>query len=101
MAKFCVQCGTALDEDSEFCYKCGAPVRKKRAVAQKPILLDDVCPACGKKLKPRAEFCASCGLKIVADQEMTPEDVKSLYEAHLISVEDYYKMLYELSLKTQ
>lgn len=99
MAKFCTQCGIALEEDSKFCFKCGAPVRQKPVVVQEPVIPKNVCPACGAKLKAGAEFCASCGLKLVADQVMTPDDVMALYDAHLISLDDCHRMLNELYLE--
>ena len=50
----CVNCGALLDDDQEFCPKCGTPKggKKKR-----------ICAKCGAELEDGHEFCPKCGQK--------------------------------------
>ena len=68
MAKKCERCGNpALDDQSEFCNRCGASVRKE------PEPSVPVCGRCGNPA-PDAEalFCNRCGTGYKKEPENTP-----------------------------
>ena len=60
MTKTCGTCGNAaLDNQAQFCDRCGA------AVPDKPKSAFPVCPACGVVVSDtQAQFCNRCGAKI-------------------------------------
>jgi predicted amidophosphoribosyltransferase len=60
MTKTCGKCGhPALDDQAQFCNRCGAVVPKER----KPAF--PVCPGCGAIVSDElAQFCNRCGIKI-------------------------------------
>lgn len=60
MTKTCGNCGNAaLDNQAQFCDRCGA------AVPDKPKTAFPVCPACGVVVSDtQAQFCNRCGAKI-------------------------------------
>lgn len=49
----CGKCSASLDEDDEFCAKCGTKVLRERT-----------CGVCGTKPKPTDLFCRKCGARI-------------------------------------
>ncbi len=60
MTKTCRKCGhTALDDQAQFCNRCGAAVPEER----KPVF--PVCPGCGTVVSDElAQFCNRCGSKV-------------------------------------
>src|SRR5512139_4143405 len=61
MTKTCGKCGhAALDDQAQFCNRCGAAVPEKRTP---PFPL---CPACGIAVPDElAQYCNRCGTKIL------------------------------------
>jgi DNA-directed RNA polymerase subunit RPC12/RpoP len=61
MTKTCGKCGhAALDDQAQFCNRCGAAVPEKK----KPAF--PVCPGCGTVVSDQlAQFCNRCGTRIV------------------------------------
>lgn len=61
MTKTCGICGhAALDDQAQFCNRCGAAVPKEK----KPAF--PVCPACGSVVSDElAQYCNRCGAKIL------------------------------------
>jgi predicted amidophosphoribosyltransferase len=56
----CAACKTDNPAGARFCHQCGAA-------------LQSLCPACGKELMPNARFCSQCGTALQADQaDATP-----------------------------
>ncbi len=45
---FCIDCGTGLTEQGQYCTHCGAPQQI-------------VCPCCGAANQPGVRFCTACG----------------------------------------
>lgn len=62
MTKTCGKCGhAALDDQAQFCNRCGAPVPEKK----KPAF--PVCPGCGTVVADElAQYCNRCGARIPA-----------------------------------
>lgn len=60
MTKTCGKCGhAALDDQAQFCNRCGAPVPDKKQTAF------PVCPKCGTVVSDElAQFCNRCGIRI-------------------------------------
>jgi hypothetical protein len=60
MTKTCGKCGhAALDDQAQFCNRCGTPVPEER----KPAF--PVCPGCGTIVSDElAQFCNRCGARI-------------------------------------
>ena len=52
----CPQCGTSLPTGAKFCFQCGKA-------------LDEVCPNCGNVLSAGAKFCDQCGRQLNAVQK--------------------------------
>jgi len=61
MTKTCGLCGhAALDDQAQFCNRCGAAVPEKKKTAF------PVCPACGTVVSDElAQYCNRCGTKIL------------------------------------
>lgn len=57
--KRCVNCGSYLSPDSQFCSSCGTPV-KTETVEERAL----VCSYCGTELSKDSLFCNKCGKKI-------------------------------------
>ena len=76
---FCRKCGKKIPDDSEFCYKCGAPVvtaGKSERIKTETVSLDKSseekpeeknipltsrrCEFCGKEVFSNEEFCSRC-----------------------------------------
>lgn len=49
--RHCTECGAVIPNDAKFCANCGKALEK-------------VCPKCGKSVAQDAKFCADCGTKI-------------------------------------
>lgn len=64
MAKICLKCGNALNDEAKFCSKCGCEYG-----------VEPVCAKCGQKLAVNARFCPNCG----ADQKPTLTEVGETY----------------------
>lgn len=79
---FCRKCGKQIPDDSEFCYKCGAPVirasERTETSRKEPVNLEKeklkpavdnadkrVCPNCGKEIpSPMWRICPHCAEKL-------------------------------------
>lgn len=76
MAIFCHMCGSATMPDSDFCYKCGAQL--KRGLESVPVQAERMptfaagtqagkkifCDHCGERLLLDSNFCRKCGKKV-------------------------------------
>lgn len=65
MSKFCQACGSPLNENAKFCINCGGaidpePVSPVQTVAPAP----SVCPNCGVNIEPGVKFCTGCGYSV-------------------------------------
>lgn len=54
----CPKCGTAADDGSVFCAKCGSRLDEKI-----------FCRECGKEVKPGSQFCQGCGAPLSKNAE--------------------------------
>ena len=60
----CSVCGAEVPATSNFCDKCGAPMKKDEPVAEEePAVTEKVCVKCGTALEVDAAFCPNCGEK--------------------------------------
>ncbi len=57
----CPKCGAELDEDVQYCDKCGAVNTAKDEAA---ALASPVCPKCQAPVERGQEFCVICGEKL-------------------------------------
>ncbi|ANK63406.1 hypothetical protein AYR56_05145 [Loigolactobacillus backii] len=55
---YCQKCGNKLDENVEFCPKCGQEVLNIDQVATK------FCSNCGKKIPAASDYCPNCGVQL-------------------------------------
>lgn len=60
--KICVKCKNIIPEESDFCIKCGAPVKKATEIPQERI-----CRKCGRTLTEDEDYCRKCGKKYIAN----------------------------------
>lgn len=58
--KYCVHCGTELNDDAIFCTNCGEHVGNASEAAPKI----KYCTNCGSELKEGADYCLNCGCKV-------------------------------------
>lgn len=66
-AKFCLECGTKIEQLAEnevICPKCGKKTPKGKFCMECGQQLSHVCPTCGKEVPEGARFCLECGTKI-------------------------------------
>lgn len=66
-AKFCLECGTKIEQLAEnemICPKCGKKTPKGKFCMECGQPLSRVCPSCGKEVPEGAKFCLECGTKI-------------------------------------
>jgi hypothetical protein len=59
----CPRCGAPLKPDAKFCNQCGAAVDEGGNAAIPPVLH---CPRCQSALRPGAPFCSRCGTQVMA-----------------------------------
>jgi len=65
-AKFCVNCGSPMEQKKEVCKACGAeliPGMKFCGQCGAPVAVSRNCKVCGAELAPGQLFCGSCGTK--------------------------------------
>lgn len=66
-AKFCLECGTKIEQLAEnemICPKCGKKTPKGKFCMECGQSLSRLCPSCGKEIPEGAKFCLECGTKI-------------------------------------
>ena len=62
----CPVCGAEVPTTSNFCDKCGAPMKKEEPVVEEAApVVERVCVKCGTTLESGAVFCPNCGEKSV------------------------------------
>lgn len=59
----CEVCGAEVPNTSNFCDKCGAPMKKEAPAAEEEPVTEKVCVKCGTALAVDAAFCPNCGEK--------------------------------------
>ena len=59
----CEVCGAEVPNTSNFCDKCGAPMKKEEPVVEETPVVEKVCVKCGTSLEADAAFCPNCGEK--------------------------------------
>jgi predicted RNA-binding Zn-ribbon protein involved in translation (DUF1610 family) len=59
----CVDCGTEVERDANFCPTCGGEVVERTPEAEGELT---ECPGCGSAVEPEDNFCASCGEDLAA-----------------------------------
>lgn len=63
--KYCKNCGKQLPDDARFCVDCGTPIEEassKRRVEQAGTIYK--CPNCGEVLESMTAVCPACGYEI-------------------------------------
>lgn len=63
--KYCKNCGKQLPDDAKFCVDCGTPIEEtssKRRVEQAGTIYK--CPNCGEVLESMTAVCPACGYEI-------------------------------------
>ena len=68
---YCKRCGAQIDDDSNFCWKCGQDVRRNADSATM------CCKHCGAKIDGDSTYCCECG-----QYAAHGEDVGSIYCKH-------------------
>lgn len=66
-AKFCLECGTKVENLSEneiICPNCGGKTPKGKFCTECGARLQNVCPNCGNEVPSGAKFCLECGKRI-------------------------------------
>ena len=66
-AKFCLECGTKVENLSEneiICPNCGGKTLKGKFCTECGAKLQNICPNCGKEVPQGAKFCLECGQRI-------------------------------------
>lgn len=66
-AKFCLECGTKVENLSEneiICPNCGGKTPKGKFCTECGARLQNVCPNCGNEVPSGAKFCLECGQRI-------------------------------------
>jgi len=61
----CTSCGFANPEGSKFCIECGTPLQNR-------------CPRCGHDNLPQAKFCGECGAPLTGEVQSPKSQVQSL-----------------------
>ncbi|MBQ8815237.1 MAG: zinc ribbon domain-containing protein [Lachnospiraceae bacterium] len=60
----CPACGAEVPNTSNFCDKCGSPMKKDAPVVEEEApVVEKVCVKCGTSLETEAAFCPNCGEK--------------------------------------
>ncbi len=72
--KACPDCGMEMPYDSQFCARCGKPMKNQES-ASRNAAGNSQCPSCGTALLPDAVFCNFCGMRITAP-EPKPQEAK-------------------------
>ncbi len=65
--RVCKKCGQVLDDDQDFCVKCGMALGKA------------LCKNCGATLEEGQEYCHKCGSKVGFDKNIDKSDAISEY----------------------
>ena len=60
--RICAKCKNIIPEESNFCIKCGEPVKKVN-----DILQERICRKCGRNLTEDEDYCRKCGKKCIAN----------------------------------
>ena len=60
MSFVCPECGSMIEEDADFCYRCGCK-RSKATVHINDGIGLSTCPRCGAEVHEGELFCRSCG----------------------------------------
>lgn len=68
----CQKCGNPLDEEAAFCVNCGAPVEVRDIKTESEEDLSNVsqelvCQNCGKIFEEDENFCTNCGAPVSRD----------------------------------
>lgn len=65
IVRYCMECGSAVEPDADFCYRCGSRrIMDVRTADNRVVMEPGHCPYCGHDNIPEAKFCASCGRRI-------------------------------------
>ena len=60
MSFVCPECGMLMDDDADFCYRCGCKRSKAKTFVDDSIR-QTACPRCGAEIHEGEMFCRSCG----------------------------------------
>ena len=66
-AKFCMECGTKIEQlapNEMICPSCGKKTMKGKFCMECGAPLVNHCPNCGAELQQGAKFCLECGTKL-------------------------------------
>lgn len=85
----CLNCGTLLKEDEEFCNKCGMKKGNRK------ILL---CEKCNTEIQAGQKFCHKCGEKIKIDKKEYFDSVKNNFSKKLKSSKKKSKKILIVSI---
>lgn len=73
----CLNCGTMLEEDQEFCPKCGIKKGERKII---------LCSKCNNEIQIGQKFCSKCGEKIKLDSNTVINSIKSKYQRKINNV---------------
>ncbi len=60
MTYICPECGSPIDDDADFCYRCGCK-KSKATIHYDDRVGSGVCPRCGAEIHEGEMFCRHCG----------------------------------------
>ena len=73
IVRYCMECGSAVEPDADFCYTCGSRrIVDVRSSDNRILMEPGHCPYCGHDNIPEAKFCASCGRRIGEFEHSAP-----------------------------
>ena len=61
MTFICPECGSQIDDDADFCYRCGCKKSKATVRIDNGIYHQGTCPRCGAETHEGEMFCRQCG----------------------------------------
>lgn len=70
----CLNCGTTLEAEQEFCPKCGIKRGERKVI---------LCPKCNSEIQIGQKFCPKCGEKIKLENKTVINSVKNKYQRKL------------------
>lgn len=73
MKRICPQCGAEMNENAQFCGKCGAKYEVKQENTNK-------CQKCGHPLDGQMKFCPNCGFHVENEKKVTNDSFEKVKE---------------------
>lgn len=70
----CLNCGTTLEDEQEFCPKCGIKKGERKVI---------LCAKCNSEIQIGQKFCPKCGERIKIENKTVISSVKNKYQRKL------------------